>query len=123
MNARNAKGLAPLPGQRPRRQEAGGRRRRGFLSHGHHVRLGRFDVRRQLLALQHRYLGGGDDLDYEYSSTDGTLTGNTIDTPTWIGVWAADGAFNSQTGMMWQVNVGGDNCMYELDPASHTADW
>jgi Carboxypeptidase regulatory-like domain len=57
---------------------------------------------------------GGGDKDYRYL-TDGTLTGDTIDDP-WVGAFVADGAFNTRTGMIWNVNVGGDNCIYELDP-------
>ncbi|HEY3204476.1 MAG TPA: carboxypeptidase regulatory-like domain-containing protein [Thermoanaerobaculia bacterium] len=58
---------------------------------------------------------GGDDKDYRYL-VDGTLTGDTIDDTTWVGVFAADGAYNPRTGKLWRVNVGGDNCIYELDP-------
>jgi S-layer homology domain len=65
-------------------------------------------------------VAGGDDLDYEYSNA-GALTGNTIDDSTWIGAWAADGANNPISGMIWRVNVGGDNCLYELNPTTHTA--
>ena len=61
-------------------------------------------------------VAGGDDQDYEFTA-DGSQTGNTIDL-SGIGEWAADGAFNSLTGMMWNVAVGGDNCIYELDPVS-----
>ena len=60
---------------------------------------------------------GGDDLDYEFTSA-GSATGRTVDTSSWIGSWAGDMAFDPTTGMIWQVNVGGDNCIYELDPAS-----
>ena len=58
---------------------------------------------------------GGDDLEYRYL-TDGTQTGDTIDDSSWVEEFAADGAFNARTGMLWRVNVGGDNCLYELDP-------
>jgi hypothetical protein len=61
--------------------------------------------------------GGGDDLDYNFLRN-GTATGDTINTASWVGTFAADMAFNPLTGMLWQVNVGGDNCVYELDPAS-----
>lgn len=61
--------------------------------------------------------GGGDDLNHEYSLA-GTQTGNTIDTAEWVGIYAADMAYNPFTGMMWQVNVGGDNCVYEMDPVA-----
>lgn len=62
---------------------------------------------------------GGDDLDYQYSN--GVLTGNSIDDSGWIGSWAADGAYNPNTGMIWRVNVGGGNCLHELDPATRQA--
>jgi len=60
--------------------------------------------------------GGGDDLDYRFL-TDGTNTGDTIDTAPWVGAFAADMTYNPFTKTLWQVNVGGDNCIYELDPA------
>ena len=60
--------------------------------------------------------GGGDDKDYQYLN-DGTMTGETID-DTFVGVFAADGAFNPLTGNFWRVNVGGDNCLWELDPVA-----
>jgi hypothetical protein len=58
---------------------------------------------------------GGDDLEYRYLM-DGTQTGDTIDDSSWVEEFAADGAFNARTGMLWRVNVGGDNCLYEIDP-------
>jgi hypothetical protein len=63
-------------------------------------------------------LGSGDFDDHEYTP-DGTQTGNTIDV-TGVGLWAGDGTFNPLTGMIWVVAVGGDNCLYELDPVSHS---
>jgi subtilisin family serine protease len=35
----------------------------------------------------------------------------------WAGVWAADMAWDAGRGLIWQVNVGGDNGIYGLDPA------
>jgi hypothetical protein len=64
--------------------------------------------------------GGGDDLDYEFSPS-GTATGRTIDTSSWVSAFAADMAYNPLTKTLWQVNVGGDNCIYEMDPASQQA--
>jgi hypothetical protein len=58
---------------------------------------------------------GGDDMDHGYLS-DGSPTGETIDDSPWVEEFAADGAFNSRTGKLWHVNVGGDNCLWELDP-------
>jgi len=60
---------------------------------------------------------GGDDLDYRFT-TAGTNTGDTIDTAPWVGSYAADMTYNPFTNKLWQVNVGGDNCIYEMDPAT-----
>ncbi len=54
--------------------------------------------------------------DYEFA-TDGTPTGRTV-AVSFGGSWAGDIAYNPNTGMFWQVNVGGDNCIYEWNPAS-----
>jgi PKD repeat protein len=66
--------------------------------------------------------GGGDDLDYRFL-TDDTNTGDTIDI-SWAGYWAADMTYNLYTDMLWQADVGGDDCIHELDPVSlvHTGD-
>ena len=64
--------------------------------------------------------GGGDDLNYRYLRN-GTSTGDTIDTSPWAAVFAADMSYNPFTGMLWQVNVGGDNCIYEMDPVAETS--
>jgi hypothetical protein len=61
--------------------------------------------------------GGGDDLDYRFT-TAGVNTGDTIDTSPWLGVFGGDMTYNPFTNRLWQVNVGGDNCIYELDPAT-----
>ena len=63
---------------------------------------------------------GGDDKEYRYL-TDGTLTGDTIDDSPWVAEFAADGAYNPRTGKLWRVNVGGDDCIYELDPVARIA--
>jgi len=55
--------------------------------------------------------------DWEYQS-DGTATGNTIDLSSWVGSWAGDMAFDPLNYKLWQVNVGGDNCIHELDPVT-----
>ncbi|MFY9551915.1 MAG: carboxypeptidase regulatory-like domain-containing protein [Thermoanaerobaculia bacterium] len=62
----------------------------------------------------------GDNLDYRYL-TDGTKTGDTIDDSAWVADFAADGAYNQRTKKLWRVNVGGDDCIYELDPAARVA--
>ncbi|HJX36987.1 MAG TPA: S8 family serine peptidase, partial [Anaerolineae bacterium] len=56
--------------------------------------------------------------DYQVT-VDGNLTGVEFDT-SWAGEWAADFAWDDNGGMLWQVNVGGDNCIYGLDPADGT---
>ena len=58
---------------------------------------------------------GGDDLNYRFT-TAGVNTGDSIDTSPWVSLWAADMTYNPFTGMLWQVNVGGDQCLYEMDP-------
>ncbi|GMT41654.1 MAG: hypothetical protein IEMM0002_0065 [bacterium] len=63
---------------------------------------------------------GGDDLDYQFQRN-GAGAGAAINTSAWIGSWAADMAFNMNTGMLWQVNVGGGDCIHELDPLTLTA--
>jgi hypothetical protein len=62
-------------------------------------------------------IGGGDDLDYEFTRA-GNLTGDTMDTSSWMGVFAADMAFDSVHGTLWQVDVAGDDCIHEMDPVS-----
>jgi hypothetical protein len=64
--------------------------------------------------------GGGDDLNHNFTVA-GVATGDTIDTSPWVGSFAGDMTYNPFTNTLWQVNVGGDNCIYELDPASKAA--
>jgi hypothetical protein len=64
--------------------------------------------------------GGGDDLDYRFT-TAGVNTGDTISTLPWVSVFGGDMTYNPFTHMLWQVNIGGDNCIYELDPATKTS--
>ena len=45
---------------------------------------------------------------------DGDRTGE-FDTP-WVGDWAADLAWDAGRGLLWHVNVGGDNAIYGVDP-------
>lgn len=61
----------------------------------------------------HIYPSTYDTTDYEYT-VDGALTGANLPTP-WAGVWAGDMAWDGQ--YLWQVNVGGDNGIYQIDPA------
>ena len=61
----------------------------------------------------------GDEQEYRFL-TDGTNTGETIDDSSWIADFAADGAYNPRTEKIWRVNVGGDDCIHEVDPVSRT---
>ncbi len=79
-----------------------------------------FDLVADDLWLGNASIGGGDDLNYRFLRN-GTNTGDTIDTGPWVAVFAADMTFNPFTGMLWQVNVGGDNCIYEMDPVAETS--
>ncbi len=63
---------------------------------------------------------GGYNLAYRFL-TDGTATGDTIDLSPWVSSIAADMTYNPLTDRLWQVNVGGDNCIYELDPAAQVS--
>jgi hypothetical protein len=65
-------------------------------------------------------VAGGDNLDYEYAA-DGTKTGDTVDDSGAIEAWAADGAFNSNTGNFWRVDVvnAGSSCIFEIDPTTN----
>jgi len=56
---------------------------------------------------------GGDSALHE--TVDGVPTGKVIPI-NYDNVFAADGAYDSRTGMLWQVNVAGDNCIHEVDP-------
>ena len=61
--------------------------------------------------------GWGADWTYEYQ-TDGTATGDS-----WPYTWSptygpADFAFNPNTGMVWTLDVGGDNALHEMNPAT-----
>jgi Carboxypeptidase regulatory-like domain/Divergent InlB B-repeat domain len=63
--------------------------------------------------------GGGDDLDHEFDQ-DGTA-GSTIDIAGVGGAsWMADLTYDWNNGTLWQMAVGGDNCIHELDTASLT---
>jgi PKD repeat protein len=47
----------------------------------------------------------------------GVFTGTVFNTP-WAGSWPGDMAYDSNRNLMWQVNVGGDNGIYGLSPAT-----
>jgi subtilisin family serine protease len=53
-------------------------------------------------------------LDAEFTPH-GDRTGE-FDTP-WVGEWAADLAWDQGRGLLWHVNVGGDNAIYGIDPS------
>ena len=59
--------------------------------------------------------GGGDNMNYRFT-TNGVNTGDTINISPWVDIFGADMTYDPYTEMLWQVNVGGDNCIYELDP-------
>ena len=59
----------------------------------------------------------GDGLEHQYKP-DGTATSETIDIHDTGGNQQADGTYNGRTGMLWQVNVGGDTCLFEMDPVT-----
>ena len=59
----------------------------------------------------------GDGLEHQYLP-DGTVTGETIDIHDTGGFRQADGTYNGRTGMLWQVNLGGDACLFEMDPVT-----
>lgn len=61
-------------------------------------------------------IGDPDQLIDARYTTAGELLGS-FDTP-WVGDWAADMAFDPTREWIWQVNVGGDNGIYGLDPAT-----
>jgi hypothetical protein len=63
---------------------------------------------------------GGDGFNYRFTPA-GVNTGDKIDTTSWVSSFNADMTYNPFTNMLWQVNVGGDNCIYELDPATKTS--
>ncbi len=53
-------------------------------------------------------------IDVEFTP-DGDRTGE-FDTP-WVGDWAGDLAWDAGRGLLWHVNVGGDNAIYGVDPS------
>ncbi len=59
----------------------------------------------------------GDNKNYRFTNA-GVNTNDTVDFTTYGNVFAADMAYNSRTRTFWQVNVGGDNCVHEFNPAT-----
>ena len=62
---------------------------------------------------------GGDDQLYQFL-IDGTRTGQTIDVSSYGNAFGADLAYDSRNGTLWQLNVGGDDCIHEVDPQTRT---
>ena len=60
------------------------------------------------------WISDADQLKDFWTTSDGQLLGD-VDTP-WAGSWPADLAYDENHGLIWQVNVGGDNALYGLDP-------
>jgi hypothetical protein len=65
------------------------------------------------------YIGSSDDAMHNYTNS-GTDTGNTISLIGAGGLWVGDAATNGRTGNLWGVNVGGDDCLVEMDPSGLT---
>jgi Carboxypeptidase regulatory-like domain/S-layer homology domain len=59
----------------------------------------------------------GDNKNYRFT-TSGVNTNDTVDFSVYANTFAADMAYNSRTRTFWQVNVGGDNCVHEFNPAT-----
>ena len=60
-----------------------------------------------------------DNTDYRFTGQ-GIMTGDTIK-QSWATLFAADMSYNPVTKTLWQVNVGGDNCIHELNPATRSS--
>ncbi len=62
---------------------------------------------------------GGAALDsiHQFNS-DGVATRKIIDVTAISGDFAADIAYNNRTGMLWQAEVGNQNCIHEIDPVN-----
>ncbi|HDQ74196.1 MAG TPA: carboxypeptidase regulatory-like domain-containing protein, partial [Chloroflexi bacterium] len=74
-----------------------------------------FDLDGGMVWVNDNAAGGGSGLNEEFDVS-GARTGANF-TPAFGGSWPGDMAYNTSTGMFWQVNVGGDNCIYEWDPS------
>jgi subtilisin family serine protease len=86
-----------------------------FWFSGHTLSWGTgFSLNEEMVWVNDNQVGGGNGLNEEFT-VDGSLTGVNF-TPSFGGSWPGDMAYNPNTGLFWQVNVGGDNCIYEWDP-------
>lgn len=111
----SARGFAPLPGLTAAAPLSGGNVVAQYPTGLGHAWGVAFNTDADDFWLSNNVIFGGDDREHRYL-TDGTATGDTIDDSAWVAEFAADGAYNVRTGMLWRVNVGGDDCIYELDP-------
>jgi len=119
-DGRTARGLAPLPRRPAARALEAGNVAASYptgLSDGWGMA---FDTEFGNFWVSNSRLFAGDGLEYQFLP-DGTQTSNTIDDSSWIADWAGDGAYDPRTLNMWRVNVGGDDCVYEIDPTLKVA--
>ena len=72
-----------------------------------------FDKTVRTVWINDNLAGGGSGLNEEFT-LGGARTGASF-LPDFGETWPGDMAYNTNTGMFWQVNVGGDNCIYEWD--------
>jgi hypothetical protein len=119
-NASSARHLPALPGLPSVQPLTGGNVLNAYPTSLAHAWGVAFNTDAGDFWLSNNLIFGGDDKDYRYL-TDGTPTGDSIDDSAWVAEFAADGAYNPRTGKLWRVNVGGDDCIYELDPVARVA--
>jgi hypothetical protein len=74
------------------------------------------DARAGDLWLSSTAAGGGEDRTYRFQ-TGGGQAGEPFDLPLQGAVFLADLAYVPGTGRFWQMQVGGSNCIIEMDPA------
>lgn len=118
--ARNARGLPPAvrPAAGPQRVLAAGNVVRAFAAGVGPWGIG-FDSGSNSAWVGN--VGGlsGDDRLHHFNF-DGTPTGESISFASYASVFAADLAYDSTTGKLWHLNVGGGDCIHEVDPATQT---
>ncbi len=73
------------------------------------------DLERDSLWVSTAKILGGENQAREYDRA-GAAAGGSISGAYWTDRFGADMAYNPFTDKLWQVNVGGDNCIYEMDP-------
>jgi hypothetical protein len=115
--ARNARGLSHAPAPAGRTWPNSGEFVDDFAT-GLTLPWGAgLDFSSSLFYVSNPSIGGGDDNDHQFTLA-GVATGVTIPVAAAGGSWAADMTYNPTTGMLWQVNVGGNNCIFEIDPST-----